>query len=378
MLAGVAPERAAAVTDCSLTAPANITVSNNPNQAGAVVTYPAPTTSGTCGTITCSPVSGSFFPVGTTLVNCSANTTPVVKASFAIRVNDTQPPVITVPANKTVGNDVGRASAVVTFAFPVVSDNVPGVTVACNHVSGSLFPLGTTTVTCTARDMSANTATASFNVIVNDTEPPVIESAPDVNVTVATGAAGGVVSYPTPAAHDNSATNPGVVCAPASGSTFPVGTTSVTCSTADPSGNTATKAFSVVVTRAVPPATVVEVAPVIQAAFFSNPTFAVKRARLAAAPRGSRLGFVLTKAARVTIAIDRCNPRRRANRGCAGVRRVGTLVKDGVFGLTSTAFSGVLNGKALVPGAYRAVLTAKDSGRRSSAARTVFFTIVRR
>ena len=55
---------------CSITCPANITTPNDPNQCGAVVNYPAPTTSGTCGNVTCSPASGSFFPVGTTTVTC--------------------------------------------------------------------------------------------------------------------------------------------------------------------------------------------------------------------------------------------------------------------------------------------------------------------
>jgi hypothetical protein len=57
---------------CIVTCPANVTVSNDPNQCGAVVTYPAPTSTGDCGTITCSPPSGSFFPVGTTTVTCQA------------------------------------------------------------------------------------------------------------------------------------------------------------------------------------------------------------------------------------------------------------------------------------------------------------------
>jgi HYR domain-containing protein len=61
-------------TPCVITCPANITKSNDPNQCGAVVTYPPPTSTGTCGTITCTPASGSFFPVGTTTVTCQAAT----------------------------------------------------------------------------------------------------------------------------------------------------------------------------------------------------------------------------------------------------------------------------------------------------------------
>ena len=62
--------------NCELTCPANVTQENDPNQCGAVVNYPAPTTTGDCGTVTCSPSSGSFFPVGTTTVTCTATAGP--------------------------------------------------------------------------------------------------------------------------------------------------------------------------------------------------------------------------------------------------------------------------------------------------------------
>jgi len=61
-----------AVAACVITCPANITKSNDPNQCGAVRHLPGATTTGTCGTVTCTPPSGSFFPVGTTTVSCQA------------------------------------------------------------------------------------------------------------------------------------------------------------------------------------------------------------------------------------------------------------------------------------------------------------------
>ena len=39
-------------------------------------------------------------------------------------------------------------------------------------MSGATFPLGTTTVTCTATDAHGNTATGSLTVTVHDTTPP--------------------------------------------------------------------------------------------------------------------------------------------------------------------------------------------------------------
>lgn len=55
--------------DCSITCPANQTAVAT-SASGAVVTYPSPTTTSNCAT-TCSPPSGSTFPVGTTTVTCS-------------------------------------------------------------------------------------------------------------------------------------------------------------------------------------------------------------------------------------------------------------------------------------------------------------------
>ncbi len=161
-------------TTCTVTCPANITQSNDPNQCGAVVNYPAPTTNGdvSCGTVTCSPASGSFFPVGTTTVSCDASgTTANPDCTFTVTVNDTQPPSITCPANVTaIANQScpPANSAVVTFPTPVATDNCPGVTAMCSPASGSTFPTGTTTVTCTATDASGNTATCSFTVTTFD------------------------------------------------------------------------------------------------------------------------------------------------------------------------------------------------------------------
>ncbi len=152
--------------DCpSTTCPANITQSNDLNQCGALVTYPAPTPGGTrCGTLSCSPASGSFFPVGTTTVTCTASTTGA-SCTFTVTVNDTQPPTITCPANITAVTSIcAGSSQVVTYPPPTASDNCPGVTVACVPPSGSTIPIGTSTVTCTATDASGNTATCSFTV----------------------------------------------------------------------------------------------------------------------------------------------------------------------------------------------------------------------
>ncbi len=227
---------------CTITCPANITVSNDPNQCGSVVTYPAPTTTGTCGTVTCSPPSGSFFPKGTTLITCTATAGP--SCGFTITVNDTQPPLITCPANITASNDPNQCGAVVNYPAPTVSDNCPMIGApVCSPASGSFFPRGTTTVTCTVADMSGNTATCSFTVRVNDTQPPSITCPADIYL--ATAGTSATATY-TPTASDNC---PGVTvaCTPPSGSSFPVGSNTVTCTATDATGITATCSFRVIV-----------------------------------------------------------------------------------------------------------------------------------
>jgi HYR domain len=60
--------------------------------------------------------------------------------------------------------DLGKAVAVVDYAFAAFSDNCPGATAVCLPPSGIVFPLGVSTVTCTAQDAAGNTAACSFTV----------------------------------------------------------------------------------------------------------------------------------------------------------------------------------------------------------------------
>ena len=147
------------VDGCPISCPANIAASNAPGQCGATVTFSA-TAPPACGTVVCAPASGDFFPVGTTTVSCT--TAMGGNCSFTVMVNDTQPPAISCPAN------VISVGGVVTYPPPTASDNCPGVIASCSPASGSTFPVGTTSVTCTAMDASGNTATCSFGVATFD------------------------------------------------------------------------------------------------------------------------------------------------------------------------------------------------------------------
>jgi hypothetical protein len=190
--------------------------------------------------------------VGTTTVTCTATDAHrnTGSASFHVTITftDTTPPVITVPADITA-EATSAAGAAVAYSASA-SDDVAVATFSCQPASGSTFPLATTTVTCTATDTSRNSSTASFYVTVRDTTPPAIANVPADATVPATGASGAVVNYTSPTATDIVDGPRPVTCTPASGSTFPVGTTTVQCAAADSHANTATASFHVTVTAA--------------------------------------------------------------------------------------------------------------------------------
>ncbi len=196
------------------TNPADITAeATGPD--GARVTFAAgeEDENGRPGSGGCTPASGALFPLGATTVTCTTG-------SFTITIVDTTGPALSVPGDITVV--ASGPTAVVTFDASA-NDLVDGaVAVSCSPPSGSTFPLGTTTVNCSASDSRSNSSSASFDVIVL-TEPP--PSDPHDIVAEATSAAGAVVTF-------NLGLDGGgdpITCVPSSGSTFPLGARNVGC-----------------------------------------------------------------------------------------------------------------------------------------------------
>jgi hypothetical protein len=152
-----------------------ITASAGPNGSISPSGYVPISNSGTDQSFTITPNSGYMIgdvkvdgvSVGMlpsyTFTNVTANHT--IAATFTVPAPDTTPPVITTPG--TIGVDATSADgAVVNFvtsAFDAVSGAVP---THDSIASGSLFPVGRTTVTVTAQDAAGNVASASFEVNV--------------------------------------------------------------------------------------------------------------------------------------------------------------------------------------------------------------------
>ncbi|HLM58942.1 MAG TPA: PxKF domain-containing protein [Pyrinomonadaceae bacterium] len=155
---------------CTISCPSNITVAAAQGQTGAAVTYDAPAAVGSCGSgpVTLEPASGSFFPIGSSVVTATAPSGD--HCSFIVTVeaaNDAVPPAISCPSDITVTESSAAANSAVVNYTVAATDDSGAVTVDCNPPSGATFPAGVTQVNCTATDPSGNSASCSFDVTVN-------------------------------------------------------------------------------------------------------------------------------------------------------------------------------------------------------------------
>ncbi|MFT3896058.1 MAG: HYR domain-containing protein [Anaerolineales bacterium] len=162
-----------------------------------------------------------------------------------------QPPTLNVPNDITV-EATSSSGSVVTFSITAsdAEDN-PDPTPVCNHASGSLFPIATTTVICSVTNSWGVVMSDSFTVRVRDTAGPVL-SLP-ANITAeATGSNGRAVTF-TATAIDLVDGPRTVTCFPGTGSTFSIGTTTVNCWSFDSRVNFSTGSFTITVRDTTPP-----------------------------------------------------------------------------------------------------------------------------
>ena len=89
----------------------------------------------------------------------------VTSAVVTLTAVDTMPPTLRLPADIVTPQTL-PAGAVVSFTASAADACAGSLSVACLPESGSVFPLGATTVRCTADDGSGNTASNSFQVTV--------------------------------------------------------------------------------------------------------------------------------------------------------------------------------------------------------------------
>jgi uncharacterized repeat protein (TIGR01451 family) len=198
--------------------------------------------------------------IGNTVAVFSSSTAdpnPANNIAMGTVVTTNPAPVITCPGNIVRSNDPGQCAGVVEYPQIFVTDNCPAATVVCSPPSGSRFNIGTTPVSCTAIDSGGATSSCTFTVTVNDVEPLAIVCPSDIVLTANPGQCTPVVNF-QPARTVDNCPGANVVCTPPSGSTFPVGRSTVTCVATDASGSRATCAFAVTVIGTVQASVVLE------------------------------------------------------------------------------------------------------------------------
>lgn len=250
-----------ATSDGTATAPSDYAA------ASGTITFPGAATTATISVAVVGDTAVEPNETFTVLLSNGVGVTIAVASATGTITNDDQlddpapdPLVLDVPDDIVRPNDPGLAGAVVTWPAPTATGGTPPVTIVCSRPSGDFFPLGVTTVTCTATDaapsplsigaglpleIAALVAVDSFTVTVVDVEPPVIGDNPDLTRTTPTGSI--TVDFPLPPASDNSGIAPTVACAVPSGSSFPLGIATVVCTATDAAGNQASSTFTITV-----------------------------------------------------------------------------------------------------------------------------------
>jgi gliding motility-associated-like protein len=184
----------------------------------------------------------SVLPLGTTIITWtvtdkSGNTATCTQS---VTVVDSEAPTFAdCPSDIEITTSTGSCDAVVTWIEPTVTDNCStALTLISTHLSGDVFPIGTTTVTYTATDSLGNQSTCEFVVIVKDLEVPTIVCPSDTLIAVSSGMCTAMnTDLGTPIVSDNCSIMSVENNAPI---LLPVGTTAVVWTVTDSSGNTQT------------------------------------------------------------------------------------------------------------------------------------------
>ena len=241
--------------------PQNINLTTSGTSTVATWTAPTATDNCTVPSVSSNFSSGATFPIGTTSVIYTAtdakNNTAECRFNVTVTLadpclTDVLPPVFSnCPQN--INLSTSTTSALATWTAPTATDNCSIPSLSSNYSPNSEFPVGTTTVVYTAQDAKNNTAQCRFNVVVtfidpclSDITPPVFSNCPQ-NINLTTVGTNAIARWTAPTATDNCPTLL-VSNNYASGTSFPIGTTTVIYTAQDGRNNTVECRFTVTVT----------------------------------------------------------------------------------------------------------------------------------
>jgi len=169
-------------TPCVLTCPSNITQSADTGQAGAIVTFTTPASTGDCGqtageggtpaTVSCSAESGSFFPVGTTTVICAAKTGDA--CTFQVTIDNPGGLSISLNGASSMSIECGqRFTDPGATAVNASGQSVPVTAALPGGFNPDAPVAGNYTITYTATE-DPNSVSTERTITVVDTEAPLV------------------------------------------------------------------------------------------------------------------------------------------------------------------------------------------------------------
>lgn len=233
--------------------PSDIAQGNDLDSCGAIVTWTLPTSSDNCSgdTLVGSHAPGDYFALGQTTVTYTATDSVGndTTSTFVVTISDEQKPAIDgLPSDISVLAGADSCGTVVNWTAPTSLDNCSVTSFAPSSPSGSVFAVGTHTISYTASDAAGNDSIASFDIVVADAENPVISDMPeDITITAEADSCSAIVTWQGATADDNCDMQ-SLTSDYSSGDRFPVGATLVTYTALDIHGNDTTATFTITVT----------------------------------------------------------------------------------------------------------------------------------
>ncbi|XP_070567624.1 hyalin-like [Ptychodera flava] len=210
-------------------------------QVSVIYTTPSPNANTANASVTCDTPSGTPLGVGTHIITCTITDVFGNEDTCNFTVIVYAPPDISCPEDMEFVADSADGQVSVIYTTPSPNANTANASVTCDTPSGTPLGVGTHIITCTITDVFGNEDTCNFTVTIY--APPDVTCPSDLTFIDYDGDGKVVVTYTLPPP------NQGVTCDFPSGTTFYIGTHTITCSVTDVFGNNDTCEFTVKIVK---------------------------------------------------------------------------------------------------------------------------------